>query len=99
MELDSVLKKLRKLQKLYEGAKKVTNKIRGRRGAKRSAIGRMNMSIAAKKSWKNAESRRKKVSNAISEYMRNGGAKKLSNERKGKKFSIETRMKNIKKSC
>ena len=74
-------------------AKKVTDKIRGRRGAKRSAIGRMNMSIAAKKSWKNAESRRKKVSNAISEYMRNGGAKKLSNERKGKKFSIETRMK------
>ena len=74
-------------------AKKVTAKIRGRKGAKRSAIGRINMSIAAKKSWKNAENRRKIVSNAVSEYMRNGGAKKLSNKRKGKKFSIETRMK------
>ena len=74
-------------------AAKVTKQLRGRRGAKRSEEGKRNISIAAKKSWKDAEQRRKRVSKAVSEYMRNGGAEKLSNERRGKKFSIETRIK------
>lgn len=61
--------------------------------SRRSEEGKRNISIAAKKSWKDAEQRRKRVSKAVSEYMRNGGAEKLSNERRGKKFSIETRIK------
>lgn len=74
-------------------AAKVTKQLRGRRGAKRSEEGKRNISIAAKKSWKDAEQRRKRVSKAVSEYMKNGGAEKLSNERRGRKFSIETRIK------
>ena len=72
---------------------KVTKKNTGKRGAKRSKEGRINMSIAAKESWKNADSRRKKVSQRVSEYMKNGGAEKLSMARKGTIFSEERKRK------
>lgn len=73
--------------------KKVTDKIRGRKGAKRSEEGRRNISIGAKKSWINAYERKQKVSFAISNYMKNGGAKKLSELRKGIIFSEERKKK------
>lgn len=70
-------------------AEKVTKRLRGRRGAKRSEEGKRNMAIAAKKSWKNAEERRKLISDAISSYMNNGGIEHLSRVKKGRKFSEE----------
>ena len=69
-------------------AAKVTEQLRGRRGAKRSKEGKRNMSIAAKKSWKNAE-RRKRVSKALSDYMNRGGKEHLSRVKKGRKFTEE----------
>ena len=74
-------------------AKIVTKKITGRRGAKRSLQGRLNQSIAAKKSWKNADERRIKMSESLRRYMQNGGAKKLSLQRMGHKVSDETKRK------
>lgn len=70
-------------------AAKVTAQLLGRRGAKRSEEGKLNMSIAAKKSWENAKKRRKIISKAISSYMKNGGRERLSRVRKGKKFTEE----------
>lgn len=51
------------------------------------------MSIAAKKSWENADERRKKVGESLRRYMQNGGAKKLSLQRMGHEVSDETRRK------
>lgn len=70
-------------------AEKVTKQLRGRRGAKRSEEGKRNMSIAAKKSWENAEERRKRVSETTRERMCNGGREHLSRVKKGKKFTEE----------
>lgn len=72
---------------------RVVSKLRGRKGAKRSMQGRKNMSIAAKKSWINADKRRRALSEYVSFRMKNGGAEYLSNKRKGIKFSDETRRK------
>lgn len=74
-------------------AAKVTEQLRGRRGAKRSKEGKRNMSIAAKRSWENAELRRKRVSETTKERMRNGGREHLSRVKKGKKFSEEHKRK------
>lgn len=70
-------------------AAKVTEQLIGRRGAKRSKEGKRNMSIAAKKSWKNAERRRKRISKALSDYMNSGGKEHLSRVKKGRKFTEE----------
>ena len=74
-------------------AAKVTKQLRGRRGAKRSEEGKINMSIAAKKSWNNAKKRRMIISNAMSSYMQNGGREHLSKVKKGRKFSEEHKRK------
>ena len=70
-------------------AAKVTKQLRGRKGAKRSEEGKINMSIAAKKSWKDANKRRTLISRHMSNYMQNGGKEHLSRVKKGKKFSEE----------
>lgn len=74
-------------------AEKVTKQLRGRRGAKRSEEGKRNMSIAAKKSWENAEERRKRASEAMRKRMDNGGREHLSRVKKGKKFTEEHKRK------
>lgn len=74
-------------------AAKVTEQLKGRRGAKRSKEGRINMSIAAKRSWENAERRRKRVSEITKERMRNGGREHLSKVKKGKRFTEEHKRK------
>lgn len=73
--------------------RRVTNKNRGKKGRKNSEEVKRVMSISAKKSWKNANERRKIVSERVSYYMQHGGAEKLSIERKGRKFSDETKRK------
>lgn len=70
-------------------AAKVTEQLKGRRGAKRSKEGKRNMSMAAKKSWKDAERRRNRVSKAVSDYMNSGGREHLSRVKKGRKFAEE----------
>lgn len=72
-------------------AAKVTKQLRGRKGARRSEEGKLNMSISAKKSWENAKKRRETISKAISSYMKNGGREHLSRVKKGRKFSEEHR--------
>ena len=74
-------------------ARRVTEQLRGRRGAKRSKQARKNMSVAAKKSWIGADERRKIISIKSKEYMKNGGAEYLSRVRKGHSVSDETRRK------
>ena len=74
-------------------AAKVTKQLRGRRGAKRSEEGKRNISIAAKKSWKDANKRRALISRYMSNYMQNGGKEHLSRVKKGKKFSEEHKRK------
>ena len=51
------------------------------------------MSISAKKSWINADERRKSISEKVSKRMQNGGAEYLSRVRKGHEVSEETRLK------
>lgn len=74
-------------------AAKVTEQLRGRRGAKRSKEGKINMSIAAKRSWENAKLRRRRVSETTKERMRNGGREHLSRVKKGKRFTEEHKRK------
>ena len=49
------------------------------------------MSIAAKRSWENANKRRRLISKSMSSYMQNGGKEHLSRVKKGRKFSDEHR--------
>ena len=75
-------------------ADKVTKQLLGRRGAKRSELGKKNMSIAAKKSWtgKNGEFRRKNLSQKMKEYCSRPDVKeKRSKINKGRTFSEEHR--------
>ena len=74
-------------------ARRVTEQLRGRKGAKRSKQARKNMSVAAKKSWIGAEKRRRTVGDGVRNYMKNGGAEYLSRVRKGHAVSDETRRK------
>ena len=76
-----------------EVARRVTEQLRGRKGAKRTEEGKRNISIGEKRSWINADDRRKIVAEKVSYYMQHGGAEKLSKERKGIKFSEETKRK------
>ena len=76
-----------------EVAKRVTEQLRGRRGARRSEQAKKNMSIAAKKSWIDANERRKYIGDRVRNYMKNGGAEYLSRVRKGHEVSEETRLK------
>ena len=71
--------------------RRVTEQLRGRRGAKRSKQARKNMSVAAKKSWIGAEKRRKLVGERVKNYMKNGGAEYLSRVKKGRVVSEETK--------
>lgn len=72
-------------------AKRVTIQLIGRKGAKRSEEGRRNLSIAAKKSWINADDRRKSVSNAVKRRMSNPSVRKnLSDKLRGRKRSEES---------
>lgn len=78
-------------------AKRVTNKLKGRRGAKRSKEGKRNISIAAKNSWINADERRKKLSDLQKSRMSDPVRKeKMRKILKGRKFSEETIAKMIK---
>lgn len=72
-----------------EIAKRVTDKLRGRKGAKRSEESKKNMRVAAKKSWENADSRRQNISNIMKTYMENGGREHLSLVKRGKVFTDE----------
>lgn len=74
-------------------ANKVTRQLRGRKGAKRSKEGKRNISIAAKKSWKNAIERRKRVSIGVSLYMQNGGKERISKLKRGVKFTEDHKRK------
>ena len=77
-------------------AKKVTEKIKGKKGAKRSELGKRNMKIAAQKSWlgENRESRRKKVSEGVKKYRSREDVKEFySKLLKGRIFTEEHRRK------
>ena len=74
-------------------ARRVTEKIRGRRGAKRSEEGKKNISIGEKRSWINADSRRKLVSDRMKAYMANGGKENLQRKMTGRVFSEEHKRK------
>lgn len=74
-------------------ADKVTKQLIGRKGAKRSEEGKLNMKIAAKKSWENAEERRMAVSKRVSAYMQNGGKEYLAKVKKGRKHTEEAKRK------
>lgn len=74
-------------------AAKVTAKLRGRVGAKRTEEVKKMMSESAKKSWKNNNKRRELVSKAVSFYMQHGGRQYLSKIEKGKIVSDETKKK------
>ena len=74
-------------------ARRVTEKIRGRRGAKRSEEGKKNISIGEKRSWINADSRRKLISDRMNAYMANGGKENLQRKMTGRVFSEEHKRK------
>ena len=74
-------------------ARRVTEKIRGRRGAKRSEEGKKNISIGEKRSWINADSRRKLISDRMKTYMANGGKENLQRKMTGRVFSEEHKRK------
>lgn len=74
-------------------ARRVTEQLRGRKRKPHSEETKRIMSISAKKSWINADERRKIVSVKSREYMVNGGAERLSRVRKGCAVSDETRYK------
>lgn len=74
-------------------ARRVTEQLRGRKRKPHSEETKRIMSISAKKSWINADERRKSISEKVSKRMQNGGAEYLSRVRKGHEVSEETRLK------
>lgn len=74
-------------------AYKVTSKLKGRKGAKRSDVGKINMKIAAKKSWENNFKRKELARQLQTERMKNGGADNLRKKFKGRKFTEDWKRK------
>lgn len=74
-----------------EVAKRVTDMLRGRKGAKRSEAGKLNMKAAAKRSWENADERRKQMADSIRRSMTSERIEKMRNFHTGKFVSDDTR--------
>lgn len=68
-------------------AKRVTDKLRGRKGAKRSEAGKANMKKAAQKSWEDAQWRRDRVSEFVKSTMTPEHREYLSNLAKKRVFT------------